>query len=63
MVARLSGLTTDLAALENALRAAKLDLEAGGPFPGVGNTLKAERDALRRAIETGAIWTTQEPPT
>ncbi len=38
------------------MRAAKLDLEAGIRSP-AGNTLKAERDALRRAIETGAIWT------
>jgi DNA primase len=57
---RAFGAFNQLAALENALRAAKLDLEASGRSPAL-SALKTERDALRRAIETGAIWT--EPPT
>jgi DNA primase len=54
---RAFGAFNQLAALENALRAAKLDLEASGRSPAL-LTLKARRDALRRVIETGAIWTT-----
>ena len=54
---RAFGAFNRLAALENALQAAKVDLEASGRSPAL-LSLKAERDALRRAIETGAIWTT-----
>jgi DNA primase len=57
---RAFGAFNRLAALENALRAAKLDLEASGRSPAL-SSLKTERDALRRAIEAGAIWT--DPPT
>ncbi len=57
---RAFGAFNQLAALENALRAAKLDLEASGRSPAL-SALKRERDSLRRAIETGAIWTTEPP--
>ena len=53
---RAFGAFNQLAALENALRAAKLDLEASGRSPAL-SSLKTERDLLRRTIETGAIWT------
>ena len=44
-----------VAALEDALSAAKQDL-AGGAGASPLIALKAERDALRRAIKTGTIW-------
>jgi DNA primase len=49
-----------LAALEQALTAAKHDL-AGGSLPTASSatvfmSLKAERDALRRAVKLGTIW-------
>ena len=48
-----------LAALEDALKAAKSDLAQGaGASPLMG--LKAERDSLRRALRTGSIWTPDE---
>ncbi len=53
---RAFGAFNQLAALEDALRAAKLDLEASGRLPAL-SSLKTERDLLRRTIETGAIWT------
>ena len=49
-----------MAALEEALAAAKQDL-AGPSGASVLMTLKAERDTLRRAIKTGQIWTPDEP--
>ena len=49
-----------MAALEEALAAAKQDL-AGPSGASVLMTLKAERDILRRAIKTGQIWTPDEP--
>ncbi|HLZ84320.1 MAG TPA: DNA primase [Caulobacteraceae bacterium] len=45
-----------VAALDDALGLAKLDL-AGGDSASVLMTLKTERDSLRRAIRTGTIWT------
>ena len=45
-----------LAALEVALNAAKQDL-AGGSDVASLMALKTERDALRRAVKTGTIWT------
>ena len=53
---RAFGAFNQLAALENALRAAKQDLEASGRSLAL-SSLKTERDLLRRTIETGAIWT------
>ena len=49
-----------MAALEEALTAAKQDL-AGASGASVFMGLKAERDALRRAIKTGQIWTPDLP--
>ncbi|MGI9169782.1 MAG: DNA primase [Caulobacteraceae bacterium] len=49
-----------MAALEDALAGAKRDL-AGGVGASAFMALKAERDALRRAIKTGRIWKTDEP--
>ncbi len=49
-----------MAALENALAGAKQDL-AGGSGASAFLALKAERDALRRAIKTGQIWNADEP--
>ncbi len=46
-----------VAALESALSVAKQDL-AHGVGASALMTLKSERDALRRAIKTGTIWTT-----
>jgi DNA primase len=45
-----------VAALDDALGLAKLDL-AGGESAAVLMALKTERDKLRRAIRTGTIWT------
>ena len=45
-----------VAALEDALTLAKLDL-AGGDSASVLIGLKKERDSLQRAIKTGSIWT------
>ena len=45
-----------LAALDDALTAAREDL-AGGKDSSAHYALKAERDRLRRAVETGTIWT------
>ena len=53
---RAFGAFNQLAALEHALQAAKHDLVASGRSPAL-SSLKAERDLLRRTIETGAIWT------
>ena len=50
-----------LAALEEALNAAKQDLAGQGAGAAGLMTLKAERDRLRRDVKTGAIWT-PEPP-
>ena len=44
-----------LAALEDAMDAAKRNLAAGVAMNGL-NGLKAERDSLRAALKTGAIW-------
>jgi DNA primase len=44
-----------LAALEDAMNAAKLELAAGASA-GQVIALKTERDALRRAVKTGTIW-------
>ncbi len=54
------GILSRLAALEQALTAAKQDL-AGGSLPNgsgaaVFMSLKTERDALRRAVKLGTIW-------
>ncbi len=49
-----------MAALEDALAAAKQDLAGASGASGFMD-LKAERDALRRAIKTGQIWTPDEP--
>ena len=49
-----------VAALEDALSVAKHDL-AHGVGASAFMTLKSERDALRRAIKTGTIWTTDGP--
>ena len=48
-----------LAALDDALTAAREEL-AGGKDSSAHYALKAERDRLRRAVETGTIWT-EEP--
>jgi DNA primase len=48
-----------LAALEEALTAARQDLVAGGDSK-AHRTVKVERDRLRRAVETGAIWSDEE---
>jgi DNA primase len=48
-----------VAALEDALKIAKQDL-AGRAGASTLMALKSERDALRRAIETGTIWTPDE---
>ena len=45
-----------VAALEDALRLAKMNL-AGGDSAALLMSLKKERDSLRRAIKTGSIWT------
>ncbi|HZZ36198.1 MAG TPA: DNA primase [Caulobacteraceae bacterium] len=45
-----------MAALEESLAAAKQDLAGASSASGL-MSLKAERDALRRAIKTGTIWT------
>jgi DNA primase len=45
-----------LAALDNALTAAKHDFAAGGDASAF-MAFKTERDRLRRAVETGTIWT------
>jgi DNA primase len=45
-----------MAALEESLAAAKQDLAGAASASGF-MSLKAERDALRRAIKTGTIWT------
>ena len=44
-----------LAALDAALAAAKGDFAAGGDASAF-MAFKAERDLLRRAVETGSIW-------
>jgi DNA primase len=49
-----------MGALEDALTGAKQDL-AGGAGASALMALKAERDALRRAIKTGQIWEADEP--
>jgi DNA primase len=49
-----------MAALEEALTAAKQSL-AGAVGASVFMSLKSERDALRRAIKTGQIWTPDAP--
>ena len=49
-----------VAALEEALAAAKQDL-AGTSGASVFMDLKKQRDALRRAIKTGQIWTPDAP--
>lgn len=49
-----------VAALEDALTVAKHDL-AQGVGAAALMTLKSERDALRRAIKTGMIWTPDAP--
>jgi DNA primase len=46
---------TRMAALENALSAAKADASQGLDA-GAFSRLKAERDALRRAIKSGTVW-------
>ena len=51
---------TRLAALEEALTSAKRDL-AGPSGVDALMALKAERDALRRDIKTGRIWSPGEP--
>jgi DNA primase len=58
VVARLRRLSR-LAALDDALTAAREEL-AGGKDSSAHYALKAERDRLRRAVETGTIWT-EEP--
>jgi DNA primase len=45
-----------LAALEDSLTAAKRDLAGGGASADDLMRLKTERDALKRAIRTGTIW-------
>ena len=45
-----------MAALENALLSAKAELENAADTAQLVR-LKAERDALKRAIRTGTIWT------
>jgi DNA primase len=45
-----------LAALDEALTAAREDL-VGGKDSSAHRSFKAERDRLRRAVETGTIWT------
>ena len=47
---------TRMAALENALSAAKADASQGLDA-GAFSRMKAERDALRRAIKSGTVWT------
>jgi DNA primase len=49
-----------VAALEEALAAAKQGL-AGSSGASVFMDLKKQRDALRRAIKTGQIWTPDAP--
>ena len=49
-----------MGALEDALAGAKQDL-AGGAGASAFMGLKAQRDALRRAIKTGDIWKADEP--
>jgi DNA primase len=51
---------TRLAALEDALSSAKAELEGAADAAQLLR-LKAERDALRRAIRTGTIWTDAAP--
>jgi DNA primase len=50
-----------LAALEESFDAAKRDLGGEGDGAATLMRLKAERDALRRAIRTGTIWGESEP--
>ena len=45
-----------LAALEESVNAAKRELGGGGPSASPLMRIKAERDALKRAIRTGTIW-------
>jgi len=47
---------TRMAALENALSTAKADASRGLDT-GAFNRMKAERDALKRAIKSGTVWT------
>jgi DNA primase len=48
-----------MAALESALSSAKTELEVGAQDATAFMRLKAERDALRRAIKTGTVWADQ----
>jgi len=50
-----------LAALEESLDAAKQGLGGEGDGAATLMRVKAERDALRRAIRTGTIWDGGEP--
>jgi DNA primase len=50
------GVMNRMAALEESLAAAKQDLAGASSASGL-NSLKAERDALRRALKSGTIWT------
>jgi DNA primase len=47
---------TRMAALDDAIKAAKSDLDGRAGMEAIGR-MKIERDALRRAIGTGTVWT------